>query len=187
MKATCYPFPFPWLHLGLGSQPRQTYTCIPGCTAPAGTHPGMPIIVMRRETCGDSWLSNQNSACRHQPKGAAVLWRQYLEGDEQHSWASLRWFMHAATGALRVVTETNMLSTVEGSRLLWRGCTRHANTFVATMSDHSKILGDRTNPPMQHPAFIQNGHMTCGMCMANDITSDVTVLHHENKNDVWDS
>ena len=68
-------------------------------------------------TCGDSQLSHLNSACGHQPKCAAVLQRWYLEEDEQHSWASLRWFMRAPTGAHRVVTETNALNTVEGIKL----------------------------------------------------------------------
>ena len=49
MKVTCYPLLFPQPLLGLGSQPRQTYTHIPGCAAPAGTHPGTPIIVMHGE------------------------------------------------------------------------------------------------------------------------------------------
>ena len=50
-------------------------------------------------TCGDSRLSNLNSAHGHQPKGVAVLWRRYLEGDEQHSQALLRWFICTPTGA----------------------------------------------------------------------------------------
>ena len=70
-------------------------------------------------TRGNLWLSNLNSACRHQPKGMAVLQRQHLEEDEQHSQALLRWFMCAPTGAHQVVTETNVLNTVEGSRLPW--------------------------------------------------------------------
>ena len=70
-------------------------------------------------THGDSQLSDLNSAHGHQPKVAAVLRRQYLEEDEQHSQASLRWFMHVPSGAHQVVTETNMLNTVEGSRLPW--------------------------------------------------------------------
>ena len=32
---------------------------------------------------------------------------------------------------------------------------------------------------MQHTLFIQNGHVTQGMCMACDITSDDMTLHHE--------
>ena len=150
-KVSCYPLPFPWPHLGLGSQPRWTYAHIPGCVAPVGTHPGMPIIVMGGEmwcmmsvTHGDSWLSNLNSACGHQPKGAAVLWRWYLEEDKQHSWAVMRWFMCAPTGACQVITETNALNTVEGSRLLWQGSTRHVNTSAATTSDHLKVSGGRT-------------------------------------------
>ena len=70
-------------------------------------------------THGDLQLSNLNSACGHQPKGAAVLQRWYLEGDKQHSQALLRWFTCAPAGVCQVVTETNTLSTVEGSRLPW--------------------------------------------------------------------
>ena len=94
--------------------------------APAGAHRGMPIIVMHRETwCvmgvthGDSWLSSLDSACGHQPKGVAVLQRWYLEEDEQHSWALLRWFVCTPAGVCQVITETNMLNTVEGRRLPW--------------------------------------------------------------------
>ena len=47
------------------------------------------------------------------------------------------------------------------------------------VSDHLKVSGDRTNPPIQHPPFIQNGHVTHGRCTANDVTSDITMLHHE--------
>ena len=72
-----------------------------------------------------------------------------------------------------------MLSTIEGSRLPWQGCTRHVSTFMATTSDYSKVLGDRTAPPIQHPPFIQNGHVTHGTFAASDITSDVMTLHHE--------
>ena len=111
----------------------------------------------------------------HQPKGAAALWRQYLEEDEQHSWASLRWFMCAPIGVRWVVTETNALNTVEGSRLPWQGHTRHVKISAATTSHHLKVSGDRTAPPIQHPPFIPNGHMTQGTCMAGDVTT----LHHE--------
>ena len=70
-------------------------------------------------TCGDSQLSNLDSAHGHQPKDVAVLQRQYLEEDEQHSQPSLGWFMHAPTGVHQVITETNALNTVEESRLPW--------------------------------------------------------------------
>ena len=129
MKVTCYPLLFPWPHLGLGSQPRQTYICVPGCMAPAGAHPGTPIFVMCGETLAcdgcHTWrlAALKPEQCtwaptkRHGSPVEAVLWRQYLEGDEQHSWASLRWFTHAPAGVCQVVTETNTLSTVEGSGL----------------------------------------------------------------------
>ena len=85
--------------------------------------------------------------------------------------------MRAPTGAHQVITETNALNTVEGSRLPWQGCTRCINTSMATMSDHSKVSGDRTTPPIQHPPFIQNGHVAHGMCMAGDVTSDMMLCH----------
>ena len=77
-----------------------------------------------------------------------------MKEDKQHSQASLRWLMHAPTGVCRVVTETNALNTVEGSRLLQQACTRHVNTSAATASDHSKVFGDRTTlPPMDANNF----------------------------------
>ena len=147
------PHHYPHHHTPIQSMnPPTTHPMNPPTTHPI--HPMNPIYVMHREmwhvtgvTHGDSWLSNLDSAHGHQLKGAAILQRQHLEEDEQHSWASLRWFMHIPAGVRRVITETNVLNTVEGSRLPQQGCTRCINTSVATTSDHLKVLGDRTLLP----------------------------------------
>ena len=66
----------------------------------AGTHPGMPIIVMcttREDDVSPRWqyasrdVNNNsiNSAHGHQPKGMMVLWRRYSLGRTQHSRAIL--------------------------------------------------------------------------------------------------
>ena len=52
MRVHCSPPPFLQLHLKTQVAPKVSFTCILGCAASVGTHPGTPIIVTNKK-CGD--------------------------------------------------------------------------------------------------------------------------------------
>ena len=50
-RGHCSLLTFPHPHLKTRVTTRQAQAHVSGCTAPVGTHPGMPIIAM----CGKHW------------------------------------------------------------------------------------------------------------------------------------